>query len=493
MSIAKRIVTASQKAGHTVRARITRRCLTDVTATATVTSAQPIDGPENAVVAESLTEAVQETALASSSSVEMVVAESTVVAESREKAACTANVLAMLEALRREVGEVKAWMGSREADIEEREAALKDRKAILEGRETEVEDIDRAVDRAESQQEALNIGTALAEARHNASLLVISRAKSCEEIAIADTSIGTETLVDIVRATADIKTHTRTLGNDIDIAIKRLEALFETIARAESCKETAFAEPAAGADAIRGIYDPIARTKSSREALDSGVVIAEEADAAVQRVIASVDEREMATDGEYEYEYEYEVAANDDERKMTSDDYEWEMAIDDYEPATARAKCHMGITMALEHARNISQDLHTHMEDGSSDDDDEVAATANVAKALDSAIALVDANLGPVAVLEVAAAHAQCHMGIIIALDRAANLILVPQGCKELDNDYGFVKVVEILDRTASLGSEYLLAVADGADISYVAEILKELQAAIARVELRLDGWSQLP
>ncbi|KAJ2868114.1 hypothetical protein GGH94_000382 [Coemansia aciculifera] len=150
-----------------------------------------------------------------------------------------------------------------------------------------VEDIDRAIDRAESQQEAFNIGIALAKARRNASLLVIARAESCEEIAIADTSIGTETLVDIIRTTADIKTHMRTLGSDIDIAIKRLEALFEAIARAESCKETPFAEPAVGADAIREIYDAIARAESSQEALDSSVGIAEESDAAVQRAIAS--------------------------------------------------------------------------------------------------------------------------------------------------------------------------------------------------------------
>ncbi|KAJ2880765.1 hypothetical protein H4R27_004522 [Coemansia aciculifera] len=140
--------------------------------------------------------------------------------------------------------------------------------------------------------------------------------------------------------------------------------------------------------------------------------------------------------------------------------------------------------MALEHARNISQYLHTHMEDGSSDDDDEVAATANVANALDSAIALVDANLGPVAVLEVATARAQCHIGIIIALDCAADLSFVLQGRKELDNDYGFVKVIDILDRAASLSGKYLLAVADGADILYGAEILEELQVVIAHVEL---------
>ncbi|KAJ2874291.1 hypothetical protein GGH93_002531 [Coemansia aciculifera] len=116
-----------------------------------------------------------------------------------------------------------------------------------------VEDIDRAIDRAESQQEAFNIGIALAKARRNASLLVIARAESCEDIAIADTSIGTET----------------------------------SIARAESCKETPFAEPAVGADAIREIYDAIARAESSQEALDSSVGIAEESDAAVQRAIAS--------------------------------------------------------------------------------------------------------------------------------------------------------------------------------------------------------------
>ncbi|KAJ2055689.1 hypothetical protein GGI17_006553 [Coemansia sp. S146] len=406
MSIAKRSVAAGRKVGHAVRARVTRQRLT-----ATTTHAQPIE--------PAMAEPVQETASASSSPTETAVAECTATAGSHKETTGTDEVLSMLEALTRDVAEIKAWMGvaattiaqsretaletreaaaeehesdirahwrdidlavsafpAREADIEEREAALKDRgikvekreievetqeeailackteveerEAILEGRETEVKGIDRAIDRAESQQKALDIGVALAEARHNASLFVIARAESCEEIAIADTSICTETPVDI---------------------------------------------PAAGADAIREIYDAIARAKSSREALDSGVVIVEEADAAVQRAIASVDEREMATDGEYEYEYEYKVAANDDEREMASNDDE---------PATARAGCHMGITMALEHVRNISQDLHTHMEDGSSDADDEVAATANVAKALDSAIALVDVNLGPVAILEVA-------------------------------------------------------------------------------------------
>ncbi|KAJ2874292.1 hypothetical protein GGH93_002532 [Coemansia aciculifera] len=96
-----------------------------------------------AFAAESLTEAVQETASASSSSIETAVAESTTVAESREKTACAADVLDILKALTRDVAEIKAWMG---ADIEEREAALKDREikveereATLEGRKTEVE------------------------------------------------------------------------------------------------------------------------------------------------------------------------------------------------------------------------------------------------------------------------------------------------------------------------------------------------------------------
>ncbi|KAJ2868113.1 hypothetical protein GGH94_000381 [Coemansia aciculifera] len=136
-----------------------------------------VDLSRTAFAAESLTEAVQETASASSSSIETAVAESTTVAESREKTACAADVLDILKALTRDAAEIKAWMGSREtaletretegvirahwrdidlavsafpaceADIEEqREAALKDREikveereATLEGRKTEVE------------------------------------------------------------------------------------------------------------------------------------------------------------------------------------------------------------------------------------------------------------------------------------------------------------------------------------------------------------------
>ncbi|KAJ2431447.1 hypothetical protein GGF41_000542, partial [Coemansia sp. RSA 2531] len=164
---------------------------------------------------------------------------------------------AAIEARNASLEEREATLETREDDIEERESEVKEHEAALDEREIAIEEqatafeqcedaaaeydepdtdvamvegIDRAIDHAELQQESLNIGIALAEARHKASLLVIARAELCEETAIANNSIGTHILVDIVRVTSRFKVHTETLGDDIRLAIKRLEALFEAIA-----------------------------------------------------------------------------------------------------------------------------------------------------------------------------------------------------------------------------------------------------------------------
>ncbi|KAJ2458931.1 hypothetical protein GGI03_005688, partial [Coemansia sp. RSA 2337] len=105
---------------------------------------------------------------------------------------------------------------------------------------------------------------------------------------------------------------------------------------------------------------------------------------------------------------------------------------------------------------------------------------------LDSAIVLVDTNFGSVATLEVATTHAKCHMDIVTALNRTANIINLLQACKELDPDCRFAKIVDSLDCTTNLGGEYLVAVAAGDDIADGAEILEALENAIAGAERHL-------
>ncbi|KAJ1906806.1 hypothetical protein LPJ71_004203, partial [Coemansia sp. S17] len=392
---------------------------------------------------------------------------------------------AAIEARNAALEEREATLETREDDIEERESKVKEREAALEERKIAIEEreiaieeqeavfeqcedaaaeydepdtdvamvegIDRAIDHAESQQESLNMGIALAEARHKASLLVVARAELCDESAIADTSIGTHMLVDIIRATC-FKVHTETLGNDIHLAIKRLEALFKAIACAESCRETAFSGPATGADAIHEIYSAIACAEASREALGSGVVVTTEASDAVQRAIASIVEHERAA-----------------------------LVV---KPVTAHAEHHAGTTMPVDCARGIAEELNMHMK--ASDDDEEVATTTNVLECLDSAIVLVDTNFGSVATLEVATTHAKCHMDIVTALNRTANIINLLQACKELDSDCRFAMIVDNLDCTTNLGGEYLMAVAAGDDIADGAEILEALENAIAGAERHL-------
>ncbi|KAJ2032707.1 hypothetical protein H4S03_006133 [Coemansia sp. S3946] len=371
------------------------------------------------------------------------------------------------------------YIEERESEVKEREAALEERKIAIEEREIAIEEqeaafeqcedaaaeynepgtdvamvegIDRAIDHAESQQESLNIGIALAEARHKASLLVVARAELCEESAIASTSIRTNMLVDVVRATSRFKVHTETLGNDIRLAIKRLEALFEAIACAESCREIAFSEPATGADVIHKIYSAIACAEVSREALDSGIIITEEAGDAVQRAIASIEEHARAA---------FVVKS-----------------------VTAHAEHHASTTMTVDRARGIADELRVHMM--ASDDDEEVAAATNVLECLDSTIVLVGPNFGSVATLEVATTRAKCHLDIVTALNRAADIINPLQAHKELDPGCGFAKIVDSLDCAANIGGEYLMAVAAGDDRADGAEILAALENAIAGVERHL-------
>ncbi|KAJ2262345.1 hypothetical protein GGI01_001598 [Coemansia sp. RSA 376] len=367
----------------------------------------------------------------------------------------------------------------RESEVKEREAALEEREAALDEREIAIEEqatafeqcedaaaeydepdtdvamvegIDRAIDHAELQQESLNIGIALAEARHKASLLVIARAELCEETAIANNSIGTHILVDIVRVTSRFKVHTETLGNDIRLAIKRLEALFEAIACAESCREIAFSEPATGADAIHKIYSAIACAEASREALDSGVVVTTDASNAVQRAIACIEEHARAA---------FVV-----------------------KPVTAHAEHHTGTTMTVDCARGIAEELRVHMK--ASDDNEEVAAATNVLERLDGAISLVGANFGSVATLEVATTRAKWHLDIVTALNHAADITNLLQARKELDPGCGFARIVDSLDCAANIGGEYLMAVAAGDDIEDGAGVLAALENAIAGVERHL-------
>ncbi|KAJ2095749.1 hypothetical protein GGI16_005105 [Coemansia sp. S142-1] len=383
---------------------------------------------------------------------------------------------AAIEARNAALEEREAAVETHEDDIEERESEVKEREAAFEEREAALEEqttafeqcedvateyddpdtyvaidegIDRAIDHAESQQESLDIGIALAEACHKASLLAIARAELCEESAIASTSIRTNMLVDIVRATSRFKVHMETLGDDIRLAIKRLEALFEAIACAESCKEIAISGPATGADAIHEIYSAIACAEASREALDSGVVITEEAGDAVQRAIVSIEEHERAA---------FVV-----------------------KPVTAHAEHHAGTTMTVDHARGIAEELRVHMM--ASDDNEEVAAATNVLERLDGAVSLVGANFGFVATLEVATTCAKCHLDIVTALNCAADIINPLQAHKELDPGCGFAKIVDSLDCAANLGGEYLMAVAAGDDIEDGAEILEALENAIAGAE----------
>ncbi|KAJ2419980.1 hypothetical protein GGF41_004431 [Coemansia sp. RSA 2531] len=386
---------------------------------------------------------------------------------------------AAIEARNAALEEREASLETREDNIEERESEVKEREAALEEREIAIEEqeavfeqcedaaaeydkpntdvamvegIDRAIDDAESQQESLNMGIALAEARHKASLLVVARAELCEESAIASTSIRTNMLVDVVRATSRFKVHTETLGNDIRLAIKRLEALFEAIACAESCREIAISGPATGADAIHEIYSAIACAEASREALDSGVVVTEEAGDTVQRAIASIEEHARAA---------FVV-----------------------KPVTAHAEHHTGTTMTVDGARGIAEEFHMYIM--ASDDDEEVAAATNVLESLDSAIVLVDTNFESVATLEVATTRAKCHLDIVTALNRAADIINPLQAHKELDPGCGFAKIVDSLDCAANIGGEYLMAVAAGDDIADGAEILEALENAIAGAERHL-------
>ncbi|KAJ2047013.1 hypothetical protein GGH13_009249, partial [Coemansia sp. S155-1] len=383
---------------------------------------------------------------------------------------------AAIEARNAALEERETSLETREDNIEERESEVKEREAALEEREIAideqgtvfeqcedaaaeyddpdtyvaiVEGIDRAIDHAESQQESLNIGIALAEARHKASLIAIARAELCEESAIASTSMRTNMLVDIVRATSRFKVHTETLGNDIRLVIKRLEALFEAIACAESCREIAISGPATGADAIHEIYSAIACAEASREALDSGVVVTEEAGDTVQRAIASIEEHARAA---------FVV-----------------------KPVTAHAEHHTGTTMTVDCARGIAEEFHMYIM--ASDDDEEVAAATNVLERLDSAIVLVDTNFESVATLEVATTRAKCHLDIVTALNRAADITNLLQARKELDPDCEFVRIVDSLDCAANLGGEYLMAVAAGDDIEDGAEILEALENAIAGAE----------
>ncbi|KAJ2246539.1 hypothetical protein GGI13_005397, partial [Coemansia sp. RSA 455] len=276
--------------------------------------------------------------------------------------------------------EHETTLETREDDTEDHESNVKECEAAFEQCEDTaaeydepdtdvamVKGIDHAINHAESQQEYLNIGIALAEACHKASLLVIAHAELCKESAIAKTSIDTHMLVDIIHTTSRFKALMETPGKNIHLAIKWLEALLEAIACTESYRETTFSEPATGADAIHTIYSAIACTETSRKALDSGVVIAEEAGDAVQCAIAIVDE--------------YERAA---------------LVV---KPVTAHAEHHMGITMTVDHAHGIAEELHVHTM--ASDDDEEVAATTNVLECLDGAIVHIDVKFGPVATLKV--------------------------------------------------------------------------------------------
>ncbi|KAJ2084965.1 hypothetical protein GGI09_007038 [Coemansia sp. S100] len=353
---------------------------------------------------------------------------------------------AAIEARNAALEEREAAVETHEDDIEERESEVKEREAAFEEREAALEEQTTAFEQCE---DSLDIGIALAEARHKASLLAIARAELCEESAIASTSIRTNMLVDIVRATSRFKVHMETLGDDIRLAIKRLEALFEAIACAESCKEIAISGPATGADAIHEIYSAIACAEASREALDSGVVITEEAGDAVQRAIVSIEEHERAA---------FVV-----------------------KPVTAHAEHHAGTTMTVDHARGIAEELRVHMM--ASDDNEEVAAATNVLERLDGAVSLVGANFGFVATLEVATTCAKCHLDIVTALNCAADIINPLQAHKELDPGCGFAKIVDSLDCAANLGGEYLMAVAAGDDIEDGAEILEALENAIAGAE----------
>ncbi|KAJ2097694.1 hypothetical protein GGI09_003694, partial [Coemansia sp. S100] len=386
---------------------------------------------------------------------------------------------AAIEARNAALEEREATLETREDDIEERESEVKEHEAALDEREIAIEEqatafeqcedaateyddpdtyvaivegIDRAIDDAESQQESLNMGIALAEARHKASLLVVARAELCEESAIASTSIRTNMLVDIVRATSRFKVHMETLGDDIRLAIKRLEALFEAIACAESCREIAFSEPATGADAIHKIYSAIACAEASREALDSGVVVTTDASNAVQRAIACIEEHARAA---------FVV-----------------------KPVTAHAEHHTSTTMTVDCARSIAEELRVHMM--ASDDNEEVAAATNVLERLDGATSLVGANFGSVATLEVATTRAKCHLDIVTTLNRAADIINPLQAHKELDPGCGFGKIVDSLDCAAKLGGEYLVAVAAGDEIAEGGEILEALENAIAGAERHL-------
>ncbi|KAJ2026660.1 hypothetical protein H4S03_008570, partial [Coemansia sp. S3946] len=327
---------------------------------------------------------------------------------------------ATLETREDDIEERESKVKEHEATFEEREAALEACKIAIEEQATAleqcedtaaeydepdtdvamVEGIDHAIDHEELQQESLNMGIALAEARHKASLLVVARAELCDESAIAGTSIHTNMLVDIICATSRFKVHTETLGDDIRLTIKRLEALFEAIACTESCREIAISEPATSTDAIHTIYSAITCAEASREALGSGVVFTTEAGDTAQRAIASIEEHARAA---------FVV-----------------------KPVTAHAEHHAGTTMT------------------------------------------------------VATTHAKCHMDIVTALNRTANIINLLQACKELDPDCRFAKIVDSLDCTTNLGGEYLVAVAAGDDIADGAEILEALENAIAGAERHL-------
>ncbi|KAJ2012270.1 hypothetical protein GGI03_007670, partial [Coemansia sp. RSA 2337] len=367
----------------------------------------------------------------------------------------------------------------RESEVKECEAAFKEREAALEAREIAIEEqatafeqcedaaaeydepdtdvamvggIGRAINHAESQQESLNICIALAEARHKASLLAIARAELCEESAIACTSKAGGGADDVNKHIRANKVHTETLGNDIHLTIKWLEALFEAIACAESCRETSFSGPATGADAIHEIYSAIACAEASREALDSGVVVTEEVGDTVQRAIASIEEHARAA---------FVV-----------------------KPVTAHAEHHTGTTMTVDRAWGIAEELRVHMM--ASDDDEEVAAATNVLESLDGAISLVGANSGSVATLEVATTRAKCHMDTVTALSHAADITNLLQARKELDPDCRFAKIVDSLDCATYLGGEYLVAVAAGDDIADGAGVLAALENAITGAERHL-------
>ncbi|KAJ1923031.1 hypothetical protein LPJ71_000993 [Coemansia sp. S17] len=369
---------------------------------------------------------------------------------------------AAIEARNAALEEREAAVETHEDDIEERESEVKEREAAFEEREAALEEREAALEEQTTafEQHLLRFrmvdGTIntldYRNARHKASLLAIARAELCEESAIASTSIRTNMLVDIVRATSRFKVHTETLGDDIRLAIKRLEALFEAIACAESCKEIAFSEPATGADAIHEIYSAIACAEASREALDSGVVVTEEAGDTVQRAIASIEEHARAA---------FVV-----------------------KPVTAHAEHHTGTTMTVDRARGIAGELRVHMM--ASDDDEEVAAATNVLERLAGAVSLVGANFGSVATLEVATTRAKCHLDIVTALNHAADIINPLQVHKELDPDCEFVRIVDSLDCAAKLGGEYLVAVAAGDEIAEGAEILEALENAIAGAERHL-------